>query len=266
MSGDNRNKIENRVFRKNLETFMLLTTYHEFQDAIRPIREQIKAAHEQLENNKISVADYGLLCAEFNWSLHKRFNLPFNFRSALSIYLQNGEISEKEIPSCNYEFRFRPLPEIKRNGEPVDRVWEVHLITFSRLTEEELEAATKSLKRIQAKMFPKTKLFKRTKVHIHIERELEIERRGLERKPAGTEEEFLDHWLILQEKKFNAGEISQEEFNEFKRLNKQNIRKIKEPSYTARKIAKELKMEVAPDTLRQTIKRIKKERLDRFIG
>ena len=258
MSGDNKSK--NSIFRRNLDTFKLLVTYVEFQDAIN----QLAVAQHQLESNEIDFNDYVHILSDLNTTIIKKFNLPYNFRTALSVYLQTGKIREIDIPNRNYEFTFRPRPKIRRDGKPTEPVWEIRLVTYTKLTDDEIERALKTLKKHQDLFFPKTKLFKRTKAHKNLDQELEIEKRGAKRKRSIITEEYSDHWLYLQKKMFDRGETTKKEFNRIRVLNIRNIKKIKEKGYSSIDIARELK--VSKHTVEQTIKRLKNERHERFVG
>ncbi len=261
--------VKNATFRKNLDTFKLLTTHDVFQNDVKQAHEKLKTAlsvaESESKNDEIDLSTYGGLLIDLNTTMLRKFKLPYNFRSAMSVYLQTGKISEKDIPNRNYDFKFIPRPTFTTDGKIVDPVRAVQLVTYTRLTGEELDDAIVSLKKIQSTAFPKTKLFKQTKAHKNLDNELEIEKRGVKRKPAKIKEELTDYWLVLQQNNFESGKITKKEFELYKKQNRNNIRKTKEPGYSARKIAKEMKMGVEPSAIRKIIERLKKERHDRFI-
>lgn len=255
MSGET--TLRNRAFKKNLDTFKLLVTYDEFQKVVEQARKEL--------NKNLGSPDFGGVLSDLNMAILKTFNLPFHFGLALSSYLQSGEIDQKFIPDRNYFFQYRPSPlKLSMDLRPLERVWEVHLITYSQLTENELELAFKSLKREQKKSFPNTKLFKRTKSHKNIDQELEIERRGLKRRPAKIIEEYTSDYSAMQKQRLDRGQISKKEFKKILKNNPHGVRKTRDRGYAAKGIAKDLKLTIKPNTVRHIIKRLKKERQDRF--
>jgi|SRR5581483_7932543 len=244
-------KLKEKVFKKNLDTFKLLITDIEFQKIVGEGRKEIDGAAD--DENKLNILH------DLDTRIIKKFNLPHHFREALSIFVQKDEINKSSIPNRNYDFRFNPRPQFNKDGYASEYVKTVHLITYTQLTDQEVDEAKKILKKIQKIVFPKTKLFGQLKPHKNIDVELEIERRGLQRHRRKTEEVYNDYYLELQSKK-----LSGKKLRELKRLNHFNIVKKKVPSYTSKKIAKELIGDHDSGGVRQIIKRVKKERQDRF--
>ncbi len=257
MSGEK--TIRTRVFQKNLETLKLLISYPPFQEAIKPIRDKWNIAQAKMEKGED--ADL-VFFAESSWSIMEQFQLPFHFWTLLSIYIKYNEVDEKYIPDRSYMFKYTPKLKADKNLSPLERVWEIHLVTYSKLTKEEMTLAIKDLEREQKRCFPNTKLFQQTKPRKDIENELEIERLGTKRRPTRIVEEPESYYMnVLRQR-------SQKEFDEAKKsrkLHKVKIKTKKQKGYSSKGIVKDLKLKVRPNTASKIIQRLKKERRDRFM-
>lgn len=246
--------VKNNIFHRNLDTFKLLISFDKFQETIMQARERLNKATPSNRLNLLNELDTMIL---------QKFNLPENFRSALAVYLQTNKIKEKEIPNRNYGFNFIPRPKFTE-GIIEKPVQVVSLMTYTKLTNQELDEAIMALKKIQKIAFPNTKLFSKTKFHKNIDREIEIEKRSQKRTLPKIKEEFYDVYLDVQKKRFEGGQISKKEWNKIRRVNKINIKRGRKSGYTSKNIVKELDVNIKPNTLGHIIKRLKKERKDRF--
>jgi hypothetical protein len=248
------------TYKKNLDTFKLLTTFNDFQDEVKKIRGQFDKFKTDDRTEYIN------FLTDSNREIRKKFNLPYNFKEALSIFIQTDKIELNSIPARNYDFRFSPRPTIDDEGKIDNPVDSVHLITYTKLTNQEIKDATSLLKKIQHASFPKTKLYDRLKPHRDIDTELRIEALSKRRGRSKKKEEFEDFYLDIQKKKFETGKLSPKEWHKILLQNKKSIQTKKIKSYTSEKIIKETGFHIKPNTLTHIIKRLEKERKNRFIN
>jgi len=263
------NKIQKRVFTKNLDTFKLLITDKRFEEEMVNFRKQRETAQAKLIAKGVGDPQYGMslhpLYHDQAVKIIKKYNLPFHFKALLVRYLQIEKIKEEYIPYTNYFFKYLPVPTINsRHGRAIEPVHEVHLVTFTQLTGEELRQASRDLKKEQKHMFPQTANFTRTKALKDVDLLLGYEKRGYNRKRAQMVEEYTGIYLPLMKKKYERGEISKKKFDELKKVHVGTIEKKKIRGYFAKDIAKETKSNLSSSGIRHAIKRIEKARRDRF--
>ncbi len=274
MKDSRKEKIQQDVFERNLETFKLLISDKRFQKSVKEWRERIGI---EIGNKKQDSEEYweelflndNKALDTFSENILVEFNLPKTFENAVAAHVLTGGINETiDIPYSNYNFYFKEqwLGDSYPTTKHV-RYWDVGLITYNRMSKDEFSFAIEELREWQNVIFPDTDSFKVSKLK-NIEEKLLIEQLCIKRT---RERKVINSYYVdLLEKQLGSGKISQEVYDESVRKNikeKPDIIEIK-GGYTTENIKEELadmNIDKTTDAIKKIISRLKKYRVNGFI-
>jgi len=255
------------VYNENLFIIKLLTTYPEFLNDVKDIREKIKIPKRGFKNTKDKDNWYEKIIKNlpsetacpnqdifFNSAenLVNKYKLRYNFFRHIENYLLYGKI---DAPKYNFDVSIGPDPRGFRSDK-----W-ISIKAYAPLTKIEIREATKKLLSLQKEFLPeKVTLDLRPKIDIDkaLMIEKEMKKRGIKKHTK------YEGYLSYIEEAFKRGSCSKEEFEKAKKLNPQGIKREIE-KYTSREISFTFfKTREKDHLVRQIYSRLKKKREQLF--
>jgi len=260
---DDKSKTQKQTSNPAKELLLLAISHQPFQEKVKAFRTRYKISppffvkSDDDANNFLDAID--ALDELIEWS---RLPRSSSIRQQVWNYIAYDKI--ETVGATRYKITVDPPFKTDRDGKIHTYSRSVNLVTYAKLSPIEQQQAIKSLKNMQ-KLALHPIALRDVRALKNTENNLEIEKAMQHKRIPHLVENYVSCYVDMMFKKFLAGKITQQEFNNIKKLNPHGVEKKKE-GLTSKNVAKEkFGTSKKHNVVRKKVERLKKMRMD-FLG